>query len=726
MKPNENIFSKTPMSKVEKNEQKEDNCIFRKQEKKEENPIKIPNNLFRSQLEDLKIDNNKNKQDNKNENNIFNDNNLNVNNMQSKTQILPKKRKNDFLKTSINLNMMENNYNPSFNSKNSNISNNEINNDDNNAINFVSNNNNIFNKDNSNRIINENNNINNNNNINFDNNNNKYEQFPNNNSKNNLKIIDNNGNIDNNIINKDNNNNNNNIDINNNIINNMKNKDSNKNDLNGNISNKNLRMSQKNYSSQEKRKEDDKGILQKENRIKHNCEEINKAHERKARIKLNKEEIEKKKLEDELSRAQVKDHLKCYICYNNINKPRMCRNCKKLACEQCIKNWLKAKKQCAFCRTKIKFDDTIYIPIVEELSNYFINEVEKPLKNESYNDNSLINSQSEEIINSNNNNQKNEDICEEHKCKYEYFCVQCYKKCCSKCLIFIDKASKIHEKHLIIPLKHLEKQEIKEAINEYKKLEISKNNVDDLIKLCNLKIKEMEIEKNRNIDDLDLIKRYINEVFDKELKKLKNKYNSLKLKDDEIGRALETTPMALNNIVKSKDYGQGEKIYEHIKKLNVNIDKNPDINVKLQNNIIENFTTEQLEFTLPQGGKYVENLEVFKKKLDNFIKDNECIISLKYRENNIYFDININNKNNKNNNNKNKNAQDKVNYYGFIIIQNKKYDCEFVVTEDKENYNNHNLTVQFNSNHFISFKDENNKIRFKLYVMKHETKSKNN
>ena len=111
-----------------------------------------------------------------------------------------------------------------------------------------------------------------------------------------------------------------------------------------------------------------------------------------------KKKEKQKKLEDELSRDQVKDHLKCYICYNQIKKPRICRYCNKLAYEECLKNWLSNKNKCAFCRTKMKFEDTVYIPIVEELSDYFKNEVEKqPINNESYNSCEI--SKNEEINN---------------------------------------------------------------------------------------------------------------------------------------------------------------------------------------------------------------------------------------------------------------------------------------------------------------------------------------
>ena len=500
----------------------------------------------------------------------------------------------------------------------------------------------------------------------------------------------NNENVKNN--NKINNNNNYNNNINKNIINN--------NNKNINI---NSKTTKNNYGQNLKNNNLD--IANKEEN-----ENNNKIKSRSKGHIFNEEKIKQKKLEDEISRDQVKDHLKCYICYNQIKKPRMCRFCNKLACEECLKNWLSTKNKCAFCRTKMKFGDTVYIPIMEELSSYFMDQVEKETKiNDSCN--SCLMSKNEEM----NYDTKNENKCEAHNSPYEYHCVQCNQNYCSKCLIFIDKSAKIHENHFILPINSLENIQIKETIDEFRKLDISKNNIEELIKICNLKIKEMEIEKNQKITILDSIKRTVNDEIDTQKIKYMNKQNSLKTKNDEITRAFETTPIALKNIVNSKDHGQGEKIYEHLKSINKGYERNALMDLgKLKKNFIESFTTEQFEFTLPDNVKFTD-MDIFNKQLNNFIPENEFQIFLKYIKNFICFTIVIKNV-------KNKTSQENIKYYGFIIIQNKKYECEFVVTEDKINYDKktHILNVKINLNHFISFKDENNKIRFKIYIMKHE------
>ena len=757
------IFGCTPRPKDEIKEQKEPECIFKKQDIKDNNPIKITKSLFQSQIahkEDIKKIqnnfNNNNIREIKNEKNILLNNNdindNNINSIQCKTQF-KKKKKMNFLKTSINLNMMDVNV-PSFNSNNENDKNIDINFDNNIIIN--KDNNNILNKNNINNININNNNIkkeyNKDNNIilnnNIDNNNINNINISNENNienknieiNNNIKIQNNienknieniiddnnyneinatnninnkninlilpknkmNNEIDDNInknINKNINNNNYNNNINKNMINNNNNKNININSKTSNNIIHNLNNNNLDKMDKEENERNKNNIILRKNS--NGSKEINdnKKEVIIKRHKYSEEEIKKKKLEEELSRDQVKDHLKCYICYNKIEKPRMCRNCNKLACEECLKNWFSNKKQCAFCRSKMRFEDTIYVPIMEEISTYFINEAEKePIINDSCN--TCIISRNEEMNSYDNNEKGNENKCKEHNALYEYHCVQCNQNYCSNCLLFFNKSARIHENHFILPISQLESMEIKETIDEFRKLDISKKNIEDLIKLCNLKIKEMEIEKSQNLNILDMIKKNINDKLDTHKKAYTNQYNSLKSKDDEITRAFETTPIALQNIVNSKDHGQGEKIYEHIKSINKGYVRNYDTNTnKLKNNFIESFTTEQFEFTLPNEGTFTEYMDIFNKQLNNFIPDNQIQILLKYIKNYMCFTIVIKNVNNNYH-------QDKVRYYGFIIIQNKKYECEFVVTEDKVNFDKHILTVKISSNHFISFKDE--------------------
>ena len=725
-KENEDKKENEDIKDNKKNEDNKDNI---------ENKSKRKNNLYISSIKsDNKADISK-KISSENENNNVNgnDNGFNLNQFNCKTQI-HSKRKKDFLREAINLNMFESedSFNKADNNDFYNINkiNPFVNNINNNDI--IINGNNNINNEQEDKKINGNNNINNNN---FNNNNNNNNIVNNLNIKNNIinkdNIIKKNNtlDIDNNRrnndsnkitikINKKNSNDINNININHKKDINIKNE---VNNINNNMNKNNINFNNININDLNHKDSDDLKIKKRDNSSKPNKGSIigslypNQKNLEFQKEKKNQEKEKQKKLEEELSRAQVKDHFNCYICYSNIINPRMCRFCKKLACEQCIKLWLKTKNICGFCKNKITFNDTISVPFVEELSNFFLNEVEKePIKEED---------RKAEAFSKSVNDNKNENInkCNKHNNLYEYYCIDCNKYYCPNCLFFLNDSSKIHENHSVIPIKLLENKNVKDTIDEYKKLFISKDNMDNLIKFCNLKLKEMEIEKNQLINNLDLASRYILDKIDVKIVNVRNKFIGIKMKDDELTGALETTPIALQNIVKTKDYGQNEKIYEHLNNIKKGLknteyisNNNNLLSSKIKNNCVESFTSDLFEFELPYNGKYVDKKIIFVQKLDNFIPENKCHISLKYDSNHICFNVRIiSNK---------KINQDKVKYYGYIIIRNQKYDCEFVVMEDKINIDMHILNIQFSSNHFISFKDENNKIRFKIYIMKIEKK----
>ena len=47
---------------------------------------------------------------------------------------------------------------------------------------------------------------------------------------------------------------------------------------------------------------------------------------------------------------EVEDLVKCYICLGQIKEPKMCRFCHRLACGNCLRQWLREKKTCGYCR----------------------------------------------------------------------------------------------------------------------------------------------------------------------------------------------------------------------------------------------------------------------------------------------------------------------------------------------------------------------------------------
>ena len=80
----------------------------------------------------------------------------------------------------------------------------------------------------------------------------------------------------------------------------------------------------------------------------------------------NDSEIKEKEMINE-----IKDSVICYICLMKIEKPRICPNCHKIACEKCLKNWFidRGNNNCGYCRAILKFDNMISIPIINNVAN---------------------------------------------------------------------------------------------------------------------------------------------------------------------------------------------------------------------------------------------------------------------------------------------------------------------------------------------------------------------
>ena len=48
--------------------------------------------------------------------------------------------------------------------------------------------------------------------------------------------------------------------------------------------------------------------------------------------------IEEEKQKEENNFTEIKDTVKCYICFDIITKPKMCASCHRIACEKCLYN----------------------------------------------------------------------------------------------------------------------------------------------------------------------------------------------------------------------------------------------------------------------------------------------------------------------------------------------------------------------------------------------------
>jgi hypothetical protein len=278
----------------------------------------------------------------------------------------------------------------------------------------------------------------------------------------------------------------------------------------------------------------------------------------------------------------------------------------------------------------------------------------------------------------------------------------------------LDDSFKIHEKHNIIPLEQMEKNKTmtNDIMEELKKMKQSNLEIDNLINLCNLKIDELEIQKNNFMTQIDLIGKEIKSDLEKTLFNLNKEYDKIKSKTDEIDNTIDTTPKALKNIISSKDHGQGKKIFEHIYDLNKYIfEENAKnlINLQKGNLYVETYISENMEIIAPdnKGNNFKDNQAIINEQSYNLIPNIDMKLSFNYSLNNVCFSIKLKNKNNNNN-------IDLSKILCFIIFFKKNNACEFVKMKQKKNNEDINLSTNISSYAFNSFKDETNKIIYKL------------
>ena len=91
---------------------------------------------------------------------------------------------------------------------------------------------------------------------------------------------------------------------------------------------------------------------------------------------LNKKESEEERQKREMiekERNGIRDKLVCYLCFGKIKKARLCLNCKKLACEDCVKNMLLKHAKCLNCKQPASLENIVLLPFMDDLTSFFIN-----------------------------------------------------------------------------------------------------------------------------------------------------------------------------------------------------------------------------------------------------------------------------------------------------------------------------------------------------------------
>ena len=486
--------------------------------------------------------------------------------------------------------------------------------------------------------------------------------------------------------------------------------------------------------------------------------------------KLKEKEIEDQKKENQLE-DEIRDHLKCYICLSKVFKPKMCRYCKKICCAKCIDKWLEDHSFCGICKHDLSPQDMISVPFLDDMSTFFINNIDNPKKKFLDNSRTTIKRTGENIIpgprdninnakkiqklnfvnrpniniNINNNLENNlsnienevneteedeldENICQEHGENISYYCIQCDKYFCSKCLVFFGAEQQKHKNHYIVPASKINDLGVSQAIKEYKKLGETKEKIKNVIGLINMIKKEKDIKKYEILNTLDLIREYNNIKMDEELKKYQDIISYVKTEKNNIEQQSKSLPNELSIILDQNDINKANEINNKIISLNNKIP--PQMYLQLQeqgyqtqNIYIENFQTDFIQKRLNINEELNDNCEIINIPI-SLIPHHSANFSINYSNGifRINFIVSVNDDINS--------AKYPI-YNTYIIFRGMGYSMEFITLKNeffekkrkKENLNGLNRREQINTvniekDKFLYLCDNQYQIQFKICVVK--------
>jgi hypothetical protein len=346
-------------------------------------------------------------------------------------------------------------------------------------------------------------------------------------------------------------------------------------------------------------------------------------------------------IEEKNKISKLKELMVCFLCHEKVNLPKICPNCYKIACEECLKKWFILYKnyKCFNCKKFVKLEDMIIIPIINNISN-LLNKKTYEIKNDSNlflnkkikyskfvkNDNdsnrqntscygigNLIQNSPKDSIDLKNNakiikhrkfpnsiseprktqikRNENEyefnEFCNIHQDQLlYYYCVNCEKSYCRTCFVFFGEEKNKHNGHKII---------------DYDKFRNNKNFFDILQEAKNLK------EKNETIyffinqcEYLKICYKYEKDIVNRYVKSFINKYN------EQIDENISKLNILINDY---KNY------IEQINKQRDNIKKYYSFS---SNNNYNNNKNNLRELTLLNDINKINNLDYF-KDIDTFV-----------------------------------------------------------------------------------------------------------
>ena len=286
-----------------------------------------------------------------------------------------------------------------------------------------------------------------------------------------------------------------------------------------------------------------------------NLDNLNKIEEENKKEEVNNKEEETK---EENINSEIKDTVKCYICFDKITKPKMCPHCHRIACDKCLFNWfIKLKKsKCGYCRVKTNYYQMVSVPFMDKVVTF----VEK-----FFNKNAdLSDTIDKDFL----------EYCPKHKNEVlYYYCLDCDHAYCKTCFVFFGQEKDKHEGHNIIEYKKYKNMSLPLLKKNTNKLESNIQQLEENIKICqsykqayehekeigNDFIKNLLKEFNKQMDEtiqmiddkIKILKEYINE-YSKHKKEVDDFNQSIKDNKDISGESSENLIINLTKINKKK------------------------------------------------------------------------------------------------------------------------------------------------------------------------------
>jgi len=280
---------------------------------------------------------------------------------------------------------------------------------------------------------------------------------------------------------------------------------------------------------------------------------------------------EEKDKEKESLGSEIKDTVKCYICFDKINKPKMCPYCHRIACEKCLYNWFVNlnKKNCGFCRKNTNFSEMVSVPFMDAVVDF----VDKFFNNKNVEEEK------------NNSDKDFLEYCSEHTNEIlYYYCLDCGKAYCKTCFVFFGEEKDKHVGHSIIEYEKYKNMSFPLLKKNKEKLDKNISHVEENIKRClaykniyeherevgNKFILKLQNEFNKHIDNIidtiekqiSQLKGYINE-YNKYKTEVEDFYDLMKNKKGNSDKSCESIIIKLTNINQQKFFSSKD-----IKKLN--------------------------------------------------------------------------------------------------------------------------------------------------------------